>query len=177
MFQYLWGHYSVSSNCNVHFWGTDICTSKSSSKECKFLYKHKETSKLGRKKLSTFLWGLPGMNFINVVLSLQLKHAIPKPWIILYWMGLPCNSYIYTGCNRRNGPDFGRVFHMLNYTDITQNTYIQSWTVTEIMAIEMCGLLGCRRTVRRPWRHTCPTHTPARDMVMHSAYGSSDVTR
>ena len=34
--------------------------------------------------------------------------------------------YIYTGCNRRNGPDFGRVFLMLNYTDITQNTYIQS---------------------------------------------------
>ena len=32
----------------------------------------------------------------------------------------------YTGCNRRNGPDFGRMFLMLNYTDITQNTYIQS---------------------------------------------------
>ena len=31
----------------------------------------------------------------------------------------------YTVCNRRNGPDFGRVFLMLNYTDITQNTYIQ----------------------------------------------------
>ena len=34
--------------------------------------------------------------------------------------------YIYTGCPRRNLPDFGRVFLMLNYTDITQNTYIQS---------------------------------------------------
>ena len=33
--------------------------------------------------------------------------------------------YIYTGCPRRNVPDFGRVFLMLNYTDITQNTYIQ----------------------------------------------------
>jgi len=32
-----------------------------------------------------------------------------------------------TGCHRRNGPNFGRVFLMLNYTDITQNTYIQSW--------------------------------------------------
>ena len=31
----------------------------------------------------------------------------------------------YTGCNRRNGPNFGRVFLMLNYTDITQNTYVQ----------------------------------------------------
>ena len=35
----------------------------------------------------------------------------------------------YTGCPRRNVPDFGRVFLMLNYTDITQNTYTQSWTV------------------------------------------------
>ena len=25
--------------------------------------------------------------------------------------------HIYTGCNRRNGPDFGRVFLMLNYTE------------------------------------------------------------
>ena len=32
----------------------------------------------------------------------------------------------YTGCPRRNVPDFGRVFLMLNYTGITQNTYIQS---------------------------------------------------
>jgi len=36
------------------------------------------------------------------------------------------NIYIYTGCPRRNVRDFGRVFLMLNYTDITQNTYIQS---------------------------------------------------
>ena len=34
--------------------------------------------------------------------------------------------YIYTACPRRNVPDFGRVFLMLNYTDITQNTYVQS---------------------------------------------------
>jgi hypothetical protein len=49
--------------------------------------------------------------------------------------------YIYTGCNRRNGPDFGRVFLMLNYTEKPQNTYIQSRTVTEIMAREKFGLL------------------------------------
>ena len=41
---------------------------------------------------------------------------------------------LYTGCHRRNGPNFGRVFLMLNYTDITQNTYVPSWTVIEIMA-------------------------------------------
>jgi len=44
---------------------------------------------------------------------------------------------IYTGCPRRNVPDFGRVFLMLKFTDITQNTYVQSGTVTEIMAREV----------------------------------------
>jgi hypothetical protein len=32
----------------------------------------------------------------------------------------------YTECPRRNVLDFGRVFLMLKYTDITQNTYVQS---------------------------------------------------
>jgi hypothetical protein len=32
--------------------------------------------------------------------------------------------YIYTGCPRRNVPDFGRVFFMVKYTYITQNTYV-----------------------------------------------------
>ena len=47
-------------------------------------------------------------------------------------------------------PDFGRVFLMLNYTDITQNTYTQSRTITEIIAREKCGLHPSRRSVRRP---------------------------
>jgi hypothetical protein len=33
---------------------------------------------------------------------------------------------VYTGCPRRKGPNFGRVFLRSNYTNITQNTYIQS---------------------------------------------------
>jgi hypothetical protein len=43
----------------------------------------------------------------------------------------------YTGCPRRKGPNFGRVFLRLNFTDITQNTYIQSSMVTEILAREV----------------------------------------
>jgi len=35
---------------------------------------------------------------------------------------------------------------MLKYTDITQNTYIQSSTVTEIMAREKWGLLAVPNT-------------------------------
>ena len=45
-------------------------------------------------------------------------------------------SSSYTGCPRRKGPNFGRVFLRSNYTDITQNTYIQSSMVTEILNIE-----------------------------------------
>ena len=41
--------------------------------------------------------------------------------LICQWM-----NELYTGCPRRNVPDFGRVFLMLKYTDITQNTYMQS---------------------------------------------------
>ena len=38
-----------------------------------------------------------------------------------------CEEFLllYTGCPGRNVPDFGRVFLMLKYTDITQNTYVQ----------------------------------------------------
>ena len=43
---------------------------------------------------------------------------------------------VYTGCPRRKGLNFGRVFLRSNYTDITQNNYIQSSMVTEILNIE-----------------------------------------
>ena len=44
--------------------------------------------------------------------------------------------YIYTGCPRRKRPNFWRVFVRSNYKDITQNTYIQSSMITEILARE-----------------------------------------
>jgi len=45
-------------------------------------------------------------------------------------------TWRYTGCPRRKGPNFGRVFLRSDYTDITQNTYIQSSMVTQILNIE-----------------------------------------
>ena len=68
------------------------------------------------------------------------------------WSPMPNkhNSLTFPGiiyrCPRRNVPDFGRVFLMLKYADITQNTYIQSWMVTEVMAREKFGLLAVPRT-------------------------------
>jgi len=52
---------------------------------------------------------------------------------------------------------------MLKYTDITQNTYIQSWMVTEIMAIKKCGLLAGPRSKHRPWRHIHPLRMPGNE--------------
>jgi hypothetical protein len=52
------------------------------------------------------------------------------------------SSIIYTGCPRRKGPNFGRVFLRSNYTDIIQNTYIQSSMVTEILARESVDFFG-----------------------------------
>ena len=47
---------------------------------------------------------------------------------------------------------------MLNYSDITQNTYTQSWTVTEIMAIEKWGLVWFPRTVASVTPYTSTAH-------------------
>ena len=59
---------------------------------------------------------------------------------------IPMEPYIkqaYTGCPGRNVPDFGRMFLKLKYTDITQNTYIQNCTVTEIMVREVSKYGSC----------------------------------
>ena len=66
------------------------------------------------------------------------------------------NRFIYTECPGENVPDFGRMFLTLKYTDLTQNTYIRSWTVTEIMAREKCGLLAVSRIVTRTLRMSVP---------------------
>ena len=63
----------------------------------------------------------------------QAYIAFPKQclvclrrWYVSLSLSLYIYIYIYTGCPRKNVPDFGRVFLMLKYTDINQNTYIQS---------------------------------------------------
>ena len=60
--------------------------------------------------------------------------------IILHTLHIYIYIYIYTYTEypRRNGQNFGRVFLMLDYTDITQ-----SWTVTEIMAREVGNFDSC----------------------------------
>jgi len=53
---------------------------------------------------------------IDIILLNLMETCGPEEGLLIY---------IYTGCPGRNVPEFGRVFLMLKYTDITQNTYIQ----------------------------------------------------
>ena len=85
-------------------------------------------------------WILICYSFNNLKLEIIFTCMIFLHFILpKFWDWQKC----YTGCPRRNGQNFGRVFLMLNYTDITQNTYIQSWTVTEIMAREVWNFNSC----------------------------------
>ena len=95
----------------------------------------------------------------NIIYDINLKNIIKSA---SSW------SVLYTGCPRRNMPDFGRVFLMLKYTDITQNTYVQSWTVKEIMDREKCGLLAGPRTVPVSWQSY-----PCSSLSAESYYSSS----
>ena len=101
------------------------------------------------------------LHVVCCILYLILWYLMEHFW--LHHTLLLTPTCFYTGCNRRKRPNFGRVFLMLNYTDITQNTLIQSWTVTEIMAMEKCGLLWCPHTVSRPWRHIHPLRMPGNE--------------
>ena len=64
-------------------------------------------------------------------------------WYDIYDINYIYIYMIYTECPRRNVPDFWRVILMLKYTDITQNTFFQSWTVSEIMASEVWNSDSC----------------------------------
>ena len=61
-----------------------------------------------------------GHVYIYTFLLRMTDTVISQNTDISFW------DTLYTGCPRRNVPDFGWAFLMLKYTDITQNTYVQS---------------------------------------------------
>jgi len=81
---------------------------------------------MGSLYLSTFTlkYTLKQLRHVSVVQLLNL--CLLKLQLLKYSINLQTQCILYTGCPRRNVPDFGRVFLKLKYTDITQNTYIQS---------------------------------------------------
>jgi len=109
------------------------------------------TARMFRKK-DILVWSVYSSFFSLVLIVWSLLHwdSWFSPWkekCVGRKGGVTTSLVIelvqYTGCNRRNGPNFGRVFLMLNYTDITQNTSVQSWTVSEIMASEVSNFDSC----------------------------------
>ena len=98
-----------------------------------------------KNKYQFYVWSMTVMDTLNLKGSFNLNVLHYGEWLLrkrlAKRMGSPKD--IYTECPRRNGQNFGRVFLMLNYTDITQNTYIQSWAVTEIMAREVWNFDSC----------------------------------
>ena len=108
-------------------------------------------------KCYTFLWVqrwhnyCPAASFSNCVMTLYpvkvhlqtfLSIPITQKCQILSCDPLVANEQ-YTGCPGGNVPDFGRLFLKLKYTDLTKNTFIRSWTVTEIMAREVWKYDSC----------------------------------
>jgi len=110
---------------------------------CQFLTQKIVTTLLSTPVLSTlsppdyFLFPelkmkLKGLHLANVAesqeaVTYELKKAQKKNGIFgSFSETVRPRKSLYTGCPRRNVPDFGRVFLMLKYTDITQNTYVQS---------------------------------------------------
>ena len=103
--------------------------------EMKCLYKNNKHRHSQRYMWTPHAYPLGSHPFSSVLyyvtsVSQCLKHNSPSSYLYIY-------IYIYTECPRRKGPNFGRVFLRSNYTDITQNTYIQSSMVTEILAREI----------------------------------------
>ena len=76
-----------------------------------------------QKKISRFIC-LRGQ--CNAVSRCNIGLSEPQRKSFLKDFSPTHEKKIYTECARRNVPNFGRVFLMLNYTDITQNTYVQS---------------------------------------------------
>ena len=106
------------------------------TKMLKFVYTHPAScsmvilcSILHSKADSLFTWNIHIKNhFIFYTFQKTQTHT---------------HAHTHTGCPRMNGQNFGKMFLMLKYTDITQNTYIQSWTVMEIMAREVWKYDSC----------------------------------
>jgi hypothetical protein len=82
-------------------------------------------------KIQSGIWGLIMLHQLRKILNVNDAWSLDKkPYFLLSGVVAGHKSthkeHAYTGCPRRKGSNFGRVFLRSNYTDITQNTYTQS---------------------------------------------------
>ena len=79
-------------------------------------------------------------------------YSINRFWPIITKLKL--YKFWTTGCNRRNGPDVGKVFLRSNYTDITQTPISKVerlqryWPEKRVDFFDVCVLYSF------PWRHS-----------------------
>ena len=94
-------------------------------------------------------------NLLSTTVCYNIQYRFANQWqyvlritdFTICSLYLMVNSQVwradYTGRPGWNVPDFERMFLTLKYTDITQNTYTRSWTVTEITAREVWKYNSC----------------------------------
>ena len=75
-----------------------------------------------RRRFTTYLYIFLSNHSAAVCVCVCVRA---RAYVCMYVCICTCVC-VYTGCPWRNGQNFGRVFLMLKYTDITQNTYVQS---------------------------------------------------
>ena len=95
--------------------------------------------------ITLFYWVSITVQLITITVSASADKSLPRPTsrcILFDGENISFDaSLVIQGFPRVHY--FRRVFLMLKYTDTTPNTYIQSWTVTEIMAREVWNFDSC----------------------------------
>ena len=144
-----------------------------SSKVCHYSFSQLENSVslpwvIYYEPLYEYLHAVSSFSCIPVICPKFVLILTPLKFMYLFCKLSKCTLlfFSYTECPRRNVPDFGRVFLMLKYTDKTQNTHVQSWTVTKIMVREKCGLLAGPRTVPVSWQPWVWLHNMAIQLTL-----------
>ena len=115
------------------------------------------------KTLSVLQWRIYKCQWIRNFCYFSLIYSVLEFWfegyafrcvIRMLFIYAINSGFIYTGCNRRNGPDFGRVFLRSNYTDITQTPISKVERLQRYWSEKRVDFFGVCVLYSFPWRHS-----------------------